>query len=109
MNGLTAEEQESIAAARAKALQTAQLAFEKLDLDGNGMIDRQEAQKLAASDELSGSIGGGNQPVQDKEAKIQEFFDTFDEDKSGTIEKEEFLNFFGKLFDSVIQKGLAER
>ena len=42
MEGLSAEDQANIATARAAALATAEEAFNKLDLDGNGEVDRAE-------------------------------------------------------------------
>ena len=41
-----------------------------------------------------------------REAKIKEFLDSFDTDGDGKIQKAEWLDFFGKLFDSVIAAGL---
>ena len=43
-----------------------------------------------------------------KEAKIKEFLDSFDADGDGKIQKEEWLAFFGNLFDSVIAAGLSQ-
>ena len=37
-----------------------------------------------------------------KTAKINEFLASFDTDGDGKIQKSEWLNFFGQLFDSVI-------
>ena len=42
-----------------------------------------------------------------KEAKIKEFLDSFDTDGDGKIQREEWLTFFGNLFDSVIAAGLG--
>ena len=42
-----------------------------------------------------------------KDAKIKEFLDSFDADGDGKIQKSEWLQFFGNLFDSVIQAGLG--
>ena len=44
--------------------------------------------------------------AKDKEADIEAFFATFDENNDGVVSLEEWLNFFGKLFDSVIAAGL---
>ena len=39
--------------------------------------------------------------------KTNDFLDQFDEDGDGMIQKSEWLNFFGELFDSVIVQGLV--
>ena len=103
MEGLSAEDQANIATARAAALATAEEAFNKLDLDGNGEVDRSEVQQLASQ-----GVGlPDNADPAAREAKINEFFASFDADGDGKIQKSEWLNFFGSLFDSVIEQGLA--
>ena len=104
MEGLSAEDQANIATARAAALATAEEAFNKLDLDGNGEVDRQEVQQLASQ---GVGLPDNADPAQ-REAKINEFFASFDADGDGKIQKSEWLNFFGSLFDSVIEQGLNQ-
>ena len=94
MEGLNEEQRQQIAAAREQALATAEEAFNKLDIDGNGEVDRSEVMTLAKQ--------GQGLPAGTSEAKINEFFATFDADGDGKIQKSEWLNFFGQLFDSVI-------
>ena len=104
MDALSAEDQANIATARAAALATAEEAFNKLDLDGNGEVDRSEVQQLASQ-----GVGlPDNADPAAREAKINEFFTSFDADGDGKIQKHEWLNFFGSLFDSVIEQGLAQ-
>ena len=43
-----------------------------------------------------------------KTAKINEFLASFDTDGDGKIQKAEWLQFFGNLFDSVIAAGLSQ-
>ena len=103
MQNLSAEDQANIATARAAALSTAEEAFNKLDINGDGEVDRTEVQQLATS---GAGLPDNADPAQ-KEAKINEFFASFDADGDGKIQKSEWLNFFGSLFDSVIEQGLA--
>ena len=98
---LSAQDQEQIATARAAALAQAEEAFNKLDANGDGEVDRTEICALA---------GAGlpeNCDTDTKEKKIQEFLSSFDTDGDGKIQKAEWLSFFGQLFDSVIQAGLG--
>ena len=97
-------DRETIATERVKAMQKATEAFEQLDLDSNGLIERSEINKVSQE---SLGIPATSDPAQ-REAKIKEFFDTFDANGDGKISKEEWLDFFGKLFDSVIEAGLAQ-
>ncbi len=104
VNALSSDEKATIDAARAKALETAEKAFSDLDLDGNGRIDKDEAKKIATDQTKDGDASS----AQQREQKINEFFETLDADKNGFIEKHEFLDFFTKLFDDVIAEGLEK-
>ena len=104
MQNLSADDQAQIAQARQAALTTAEEAFNKLDINGDCEIDRDEVQKLAG--EGAGLPDGAT--AEQKEAQIQEFFASFDADGDGKIQKAEWLNFFGQLFDSVISQGLTQ-
>ena len=98
---LSQADQEQIAQARAAALTQAEEAFAKLDINGDGEVDRTEITALAGD----GLPAGCDQATKD--AKIKEFLDSFDTDGDGKIQKAEWLNFFGQLFDSVISAGLG--
>merc|ERR1712150_236263 len=98
MEGLTEEQKSQISQKRAEALAQAEEAFRKLDLDGSGEIERNELQELARS---SGSaIGGGENDIND-------FINTFDTDGDGKVSLQEWLTFFGNMFDQVIAAGMA--
>ena len=98
---LSQADQEQIAQARAAALTQAEEAFGKLDINGDGEVDRSEIMQLAGD----GLPAGCDQATKD--AKIKEFLDSFDADGDGKIQKSEWLAFFGNLFDSVISAGLG--
>ena len=103
MASLSDADKANIAQAREAALAQAEEAFKKLDLDGNGEVDREEIMKLA--EQGQGLPDGAS--AEAKEAKIKEFLDSFDQDGDGKIQKSEWLMFFGNLFDSVIAAGLG--
>ena len=105
MEGLSANDQQQIAQARQQALATAEEAFAKLDINGDGEVDRDEVKQLASSG--MGLPDSADQAA--KEAKINEFFASFDANGDGKIQKQEWLDFFGSLFDSVIQQGLQSQ
>ena len=91
--------------ARAQAIRDAAIAFDKLDINGDGTINYEEAELF---------IEQGLQQSQDendkqlKKDKLIEFFKTFDEDGDHEITKEEWLGFYAKLFDSIIENGLNQ-
>ncbi len=60
-----------MADARAVAMRDAQEAFEKLDLNGDGTIDRDEAAALVDKTNL---LGGANLSDAERQAKIDSFF-----------------------------------
>ncbi len=60
-----------MADARAVALRDAQEAFEKLDINGDGTIDRDEAAALIDQTNL---LGGANLSDAERKAKIDSFF-----------------------------------
>ena len=93
---LSQADQDQIATARAAALAQAEEAFNKLDINGDGEVDRNEICQLAGA----GLPEGCDEETKNK--KVQEFLDSFDSDGDGKIQKAEWLNFFGQLFDSVI-------
>ena len=59
--------------ARAEALSTATEAFNKLDLDGNGNVDKEEVKSLAIQ-----ILGSHSDEAEAREAKIADFWATFD-------------------------------
>ena len=99
MEGLDESQKQAIAAAKEQALSTALEAFKKLDINGDGEVDRSEIMALARSGQ--GLPGGAS-----SEEKINQFFETFDDNGDGKIQQQEWLDFFGNLFDSVISSGL---
>ena len=97
MESLSEKDRQNIATARAEALAIAEEAFNKLDLDGNGEVDKQEVQQLASQ---GVGLPDNADPALLK-ALIKEFFADFDADRDGKIQKSMWLNFYGRLFDSV--------
>ena len=94
---------EIIAQARAEALRTAEEAFNKLDVNGDGTVTKEELQGLAAS-----STDGSGADASAITAKVQEFIDNFDQDGDGKVQKQEWLNFFGAMIDEVIATNMAQ-
>ena len=81
MDGLSENDQAQIATARAQALTTAEEAFAKLDINGDGEVDRDEVRQLATS----GMGLPDNADASVREAKINEFFQSFDANGDGKI------------------------
>ena len=89
--------------ARAEALRDATIAFERVDIDGNGTIDYHEAEKLIKSNNSLNNFASNN------ENKIDAFFKSFDENGDKSISKKEWLNFYGQLFDNMIENSLGPK
>ena len=100
MEGLTEEQLAVIQLKREEAIAEAKAAYEKLDTNGDGHIDREELKAHATR--AGAELTKGNQ----SDADIDSFFATFDANNDGVVSKEEWLAFFGNLFDEVIKKGL---
>ena len=100
MQNLTQEQQAVIAQKREEAIAEARQAYEKLDTNGDGHIDRDELKAHATA--AGAKLTGGQ-----SDADIDTFFATFDANNDGVVSKEEWLTFFGNLFDEVIKKGLS--
>ena len=92
--------EQKIAEARAQALANAEASFDELDLNNDGSVSKAEVIELSKK----GSAIAGSADS----AKIDEFIATFDTDGDGMIQKAEWLEFFGNLFDSVIANTLEQ-
>ena len=96
MQNLSAEDQAKVQEAKDMALKATEEAFNSLDSDKNGTVDR---------DELLALMGANGGPGVDQ-GKIQEFFNTFDADGDGKVSKQEWLTFFGNMFDASMAQGM---
>ena len=91
--------------ARAAALADAQGFFEKLDIDGDGQISREDMNVVARqTDEINSEA---DQAALDVE--IDEFFTQFDTNADGMLPQSEWLEYFGSVFDLELQKQLEEQ
>ena len=84
-----------MARAKRSALEAAEESFRKLDVNGDGKISKTELEEMASQTELV-DIGGDKMT---REAKIAEFFETFDSDGDGKVSLEEWMSFFSRLYD----------
>ena len=87
--------------ARAEALRDATIAFDSVDTNGDGTIDYSEAEKLIKTCSFMDKIEGNS------DTKVNAFFKSFDDDGDKSISKNEWLIFYGKLFDNIIEDGLG--
>ncbi len=65
--------------ARAEALRHAEIAFEKADKNGDGVIDKEEALKIIDQADSFGTSKNVNSS-EERKMKVDEFFRSFDED-----------------------------
>ena len=83
---LTPEQRQVVDAKKAEALAEAATAYEKLDINGDGNIDRDELKAHAAQAGAAfGGLTGGN--GANAEEEIAAFFSTFDADGNGLVSK----------------------
>lgn len=80
-------------------LQTMKKAFKSYDKDGNGVLDRREVVDLLTNHFKEQGI-----KRRPGKADVDEFFDSLDEDHSGSIDFDEFKHF---LIESMKRKLLA--
>ena len=86
--------------ARAEALRDAEIAFVNVDANGDGSISFSEAERLIKD---SSSISETDDSTK---TKVEAFFRSFDVDRDNSISKNEWLDFYGRLFDNIIEDGL---
>ena len=91
--------------ARADAMRDAAIAFEKLDTNSDGNIDLSEAEKLI---EQQSNFMGDDFTVSAK-TKLDAFFKSFDEDGDRNVSKKEWLRFYGRLFDDIVENNGSSR
>ena len=102
MDSLSAEERARIAEARALNMAACLEKFNLLDIDGSGSVSKAEISKLA-------NDGIGIPEAVDpetREQKINELISRFDADGDGNISKDEWLNFFGSLYDALVEEAM---
>ena len=83
---------------RQAALQEAMAAFKDFDVDGDGSISRQEVEKYVFQ------VFGSTLPAEAVKAQVDEFFTTFDANQDGKIQVDEWMSFFGKLYDAEYER-----
>lgn len=79
------------------ALQQAEEAFNKLDLNGDGEVSKAELEHIAK--ETAPETTDPNA----REESIRQFFTTFDANEDGKVQKSEWLSFFEKVFDHAFE------
>ena len=87
-----------VARIRAETLENVAKEFDQLDLDGNGMVDREELVEVA---KRSGDSSGVDSET------LNGFFGQFDANGDGKVTKEEWLGFFGNMFDQAMAPIIA--
>ena len=65
--------------------------FDKLDLNGDGSIEKDELLLVASR--------YGNSGDQMTREKLSEFFQTFDKDNDGQVTRKEWMDWFEQMFD----------
>ena len=92
------EAQAQIDTIRAETIASVVVQYEALDTNGDGSVDREELIAIARAQ-------GGSHNVD--EAQLAEFFTQFDANNDGKVSKDEWINFFGKMFDEAMAPIIA--
>lgn len=95
-------EKRELAESRLEALEKAGKAFDRIDINRNGEIERQEVSQMAKQG-LGGLSRFAHLDDVTREAKVDKFIQDFDSNHDGKIQRSEWLEFYGKLFDSVVE------
>ena len=103
---LDQREQNELAESRLEALEKAGRAFDRLDVNGDGEIEREEVSSLAKQG-LGGLARFSHLDDQTRETKVDEFIKNFDSNGDGKIQRSEWLEFYGSLFDRVVESGFS--
>ena len=104
---LNQQEQDELAQSRLEALEKAGRVFDRLDVNGDGEIERAEVSSLARQG-LGGLARLSQFDEQTREAKVDEFIKSFDSNGDGKIQRSEWLAFYGNLFDQAIGAGFSK-
>ena len=105
---LDEQNRKKIELGRERAKLKAEQAFDQLDTNKDGHLDKNEIIELTMK-HLPGVAAEDTSEDQSKrESKILEFFSIFDENRDGRIQKDEWMNFFAKLFDKIIDEELRQ-
>ena len=97
---------ESFAEIRSQALRQAEMKFNQLDLNGDGTVDANELRQLAAAAGVD--MDDTPEARAMRERMSAEFFGTFDSNGDGKVSKEEWLSYFGDLFDRTYNEKLQQ-
>ena len=88
--------------ARAEAMRDAEIAFVNIDANGDGTICFSEAERLIKDASILDKTADSNK------TKLDAFFRSFDDNSDQSISKSEWLDFYGRLFDNIIENGLRQ-
>ena len=88
---LSQEQIEAIKQIKSETLDKIGYEFDKLDLNGDGSIEKDELLLVASRYGSSGD--------QMTREKLGEFFQTFDKDSDGVVTRKEWMDWFEQMFD----------
>ena len=91
---MSPEELEAYNNERAAVMQGSEEGFAKIDTNSDGILDRDELRSLAKQ-------GLPNQSSEQIEASCNKYFAMWDANHDGKVSKEEWLQFYGDMFDNV--------
>ena len=92
------EAQAQIDQIRAETIASVSVQYDELDTNKDGSVDREELIAIARAQ-------GGSHNID--EAQLNDFFTQFDANGDGKVSKEEWINFFGRMFDEAMAPIIA--
>ena len=77
--------------------------FRKLDLDGNGSIDKEELRQVMSTDPTCQPLPPDMAAGMSQEEQINKFFQEADTNQDGRIDREELTNFMDRMIDQMFE------
>ena len=84
-----------------QAREQADAIFAKLDLDGNGSIDKDELRRVMTTDPTCQPLPPNLSEGLNQEEQVNKFFQEADTNQDGVVTKEELMDFMDRMIEQM--------